>query len=462
MNHSKKVAWRIHCGKIILVAILWFALGIICGEFVHELWNDFVDTTIPSFETDTAIPQQPHISSSNDYNSRSVDTQASDTDSKIFHSIHDMSVTILYDHCECFIYQYVTGKKLESIFKYMISFEMYIRTVRNFAKKNKYCYMFEIISLDTMRHLYDQHESPPDEIKHLLTKKGVNVSKMINIWLCERIFIKYQSLFNYFISLDVDIAIPPDTFMNKNIENNIINVASRLYNYTINKGQEDIFFFGQDHGAMVNGGWWMINNQYKMKSLYNSASYKYLENEYKSITKKNKTLSENIDKYNIMSKFVSNAGVFTNPMVQSYFEVFKDTYYYPNFAMSSNVTKMKIDRYQSMYYWRDQIGVSETVLRMCSVFKQVSYHHDCVYGPNYYSCWNNYFTNVFNLSQYHRQCGPICLFGLDSDETRINVHDQGNHYKPGDFFYHTRKHPHFLNHSCYDEYDGDWYQESVL
>ena len=125
--------------------------------------------------------------------------------------------------------------------------------------------------------------------------------------------------------------------------------------------------------------------------------------------------------------------------------------------MSDNVTQMEIDKYQSLYAWRDQIGVSETILRMCSVFKKVVYKHDCVYANGYYGCFDNYFTNIFNLPHNNRQCGPLCLFGFDKKETRINAHDAGYKYKNGDFFYHSRHYPNptFLNHSCYNQYDYD-------
>ena len=129
-----------------------------------------------------------------------------------------------------------------------------------------------------------------------------------------------------------------------------------------------------------------------------------------------------------------------NPQLQLMFDIMK-SYFFQPFNNHDGALVMV----------SDQVVMMEVLYIIGCKYKNIKYK-TCFNEQHYNGCWGRNMTSRLHLPANKRQYHGVCLFGYDDKQTRLNMHDNGFHYNDGDFLYHGKDRPKFLNDDIYKQY----------
>eukprot|EP01084_Bolivina_argentea_P268102 455284_1 len=341
---------------------------------------------------------------------------SSNTNKKYAQFIPDEHNTNLYKkNCDFLIYQCAVGNdwEIRDMFKWS---HPWIITVRDYAKKHNYCYKFDIF--DKMYALSFLNEN-----KYQWSQQRFVLIKTFGLYCLEYAILKYSP--KWLLYLDIDVAIPPQTFYKRTLESILSDIQS-LYNINKNTFYNDVTFIGQDLKYTFNSGIMFINNNH---------------NNYTQTTHKQQ------DKYDVIAhwndtKYEQFSQLLMSPKLQQFFDrikahlhhreyslfygydqvVLQDVIlFYANFGYLKKLSSMHdlTDRLMNKNITDDEY---EFYGKECLQYKIVRQHNNCYWGS----------LNQWGYPFGERQFPPIVL--VSEHKYRMNMH---NNYKHGDIFLHN-------------------------
>eukprot|EP01083_Nonionella_stella_P025998 71603_1 len=322
-------------------------------------------------------------------------------------------------NCEYLIYQCAIGDDwaIRDMFKWS---HPWVITVRDFAKKNNYCYKFDIF--DKMHALRFLNENG-----YHWGKANAVLVKTFGIYCLEYALIRYSP--KWLLYLDIDVAIPPQTMYNRTLQS-MLSEIQNLYSMDHNTFYNEVTFIAQDLKYTLNSGIMFINNNHnnyhdKHKHVQESSPYDVVSN-------------WNNTKHPFYSQLLMS------PRTQQFFDRIKASLHHREYTLFYGYDQVVLQDVMLFYASRDFVhknqlnkDIMNDLLntsrsddeyayydKHCLEFKIVRQHNNCY--------WSS--LNEWGYPFGKRQFPPVLL--VSEDKYRMNMH---NNYKDGDIFLHNRR-----------------------